>query len=219
MVSASKLIPIGIIALSLIIGLITFYIISDLPKQKRKEHVEEIVSQLINLIIFIWIGKIIVNFFVFIKDPLAILAYPSSSHAFYIAVVISIIVNLIKTNSRRIVEPRFIESLLLVFLVASFMYEFIQLVWNNNSFAFGYLVLSSILLVLFISSRGRREVHTLIVVIVTMWSGGMLLLSITQPFVTVFGYLMAPWFVCLIYLISMSIIIITKRKRDRGGRN
>ncbi|MCF6138432.1 hypothetical protein [Pseudalkalibacillus berkeleyi] len=219
MVSASKLIPSGFIGISIVIGLTTFYIISDQSKQKRKEHVEGIVSQLINLIIFIWIGKIIVNFFVFIEDPLAILAYPSSSHALYIAVLMSIFVNISNTNSRHNDVPLFIESLLLVFLVASFVYEFIQLVWNNNSYAFGYLVLSCILLVLFISSHGRIKAPALIVMIVTVWSGGMILLTFTQPFVTVFDYIMVPWFVCLFFLISISITIINNRKRGSDGWN
>lgn len=219
MVSASKLIPIGFIGISIIIGLTTLYLIGDQSKQTRKEQIAGIVSQFINFIIYIWVGKIIVNFFVFIKDPLAILAYPSSSHAFYIAVLVSVMINVIKTKSRSIDVHRSIELVVLFFLVTSFVYEFIQLVWNSNPFSLGYLVLSGILLVLFIIIRGRIEVHTLIVMVVTGWSVGMLLLAFIYPFVTVFGYIMTPWFIGLFYLISISIIIIQNRKRVRDGWN
>lgn len=64
-----KLMSIGIIIISFVVGLIFFYMISYLSKEQRKAQIEEIVSQLINFIIFIWIGKIILNFSIFIKDP------------------------------------------------------------------------------------------------------------------------------------------------------
>ena len=219
MVSASKLISIGIISLSIVIGLTTFYLISDLSKQERKEHIEGIVSLLINFIIYIWVGKIILNFPVFINDPLAILAYPSSSHAFYLAILISMVVNLLKSKYTHKIVPHFIESLVFVSFVTSFVFEFIQLVWNSNAYAFGTLLVFGILLVLFISLRGRVASPTLLIVTLTAWSGGTMLLAFIQPIVTLFGYLITPWFSGLFYLISMLIIIINKRRRERRGWN
>ena len=213
MVSASKLISIGIISLSIMIGLGTFYVISDLSKQKRREHIEGIVSQLINIILYIWMGKIILNFSVFIKDPLAILAYPSSSHAFYLAILFSILVNLLKSKDAHKNDPHFIESLVFVSLVTVFVY-----VWNSNAYAFGTLIVVGFLLVLFISLREKIASSTLLIVTITAWSGGMVLLDFIQPIVTLFGYIITPWFVGLFYLISMFIIII-KRRRERRGWN
>jgi hypothetical protein len=218
MVSASKLISIGIISLSIMIGLGTFYVISDLSKQKRREHIEGIVSQLINFILYIWMGKIILNFSVFIKDPLAILAYPSSSHAFYLAILFSILVNLLQSKDAHKNDPHFIESLVFVSLGTVFVYEFIQLVWNSNAYAFGTLIVVGFLLVLFISLREKIAFSTLLIVTITAWSGGMMLLAFIQPIVTLFGYIMTPWFVGLFYLISM-FILINKRRRERRGWN
>lgn len=218
MVSASKLISIGIISLSIMIGLGTFYVISDLSKQKRREHIEGIVSQLINFILYIWVGKIILNFSVFIKDPLAILAYPSSSHAFYFAILLSTLVYLLKSKDAFKNDPRFIESLVFVSLVTVFVYEFIQLVWNSNAYAFGTLIVVGFLLILFISLREKIAFSTLLIVTITAWSGGMMLLAFIQPIVTLFGYIITPWFVGLFYLISM-FIIINKRRRERRGWN
>ncbi|MDP4550108.1 hypothetical protein Q9251_04330 [Alkalihalobacillus macyae] len=219
MVSVDKLISVGIIGLSIMGGLATFYIISDLSKQKRREHIEGMVSQLIYFTIYLWIGKIIINFSIFIKDPLAILAYPSSSHAFYFAILMSLFVSVIKSIYTHKEERNFIESLLFVLLVTSFVYEFIQLVWNNNSFAIGSLVVSCILLILFISSRGRITESTLMFVIATLWSIGMFVVAYIQPITTVFGYIMMPWFVGVFYVSSLSIIMIKKRRRESRGWN
>ncbi|WP_240510215.1 hypothetical protein [Virgibacillus profundi] len=120
MASVDKIMSIGIIVISIVAGLIFFYIVSDLPKEKRKVHIEEMVAQLINFIIFIWLGKIILNFFIFIKDPLAILAYPSDSDAFYLALLFSAIVLMYKSKRNEIDILLFIESFLSVFLVRHF---------------------------------------------------------------------------------------------------
>src|SRR5690625_3616935 len=77
--------PIAHIAGSFIAGFIFFYLMSALSKAKKKQQAEEVTSLLINFVIYIWIGKILLNFLTFIKDPLAVLAYPSNSHAFYIS--------------------------------------------------------------------------------------------------------------------------------------
>lgn len=219
MVVVSKLMSFGMIALSMVVGFISFYIMSDLSKDQKNRHVEEMMSQLINFIIFIWLGKVVLNFSVFIKDPLAILAYPSNSEAFYLAVLFSALLLVYKSKRQRLDVQAFIESFLPVFLVASFVYEFIQLVWNHNTYAFGYLVLLTVLLVLFFLIRERLATNMLIMMILTVWSAGMLLLTFMQPFVTVFGFIMAPWFIGLFFIISFLIIIMKHRKRDLNGWN
>ena len=110
-----KLMSIGIIIISFVVGLIFFYMISYLSKEQRKAQIEEIVSQLINFIIFIWIGKIILNFSIFIKDPLAILAYPSNAEAFYLAVLFSAILLFYKAYKKKFDVLQLATSFLSVF--------------------------------------------------------------------------------------------------------
>ncbi|RYG74682.1 hypothetical protein EU245_00400 [Lentibacillus lipolyticus] len=218
MVVTSKLMSIGIIALSITVGFIYFYIMNDLPKQQKKKHIGDLTSQLINFIIFIWIGKIILNFSIFIKDPLAILAYPSNSDAFYLAVLFSAIILVYRSKRNQMDVPAFMESFLSVFLTASLLYEFIQLIWNNNTYAFGYLVLLCVLLVLFLLIQGRVTTSSLLMIMLTGWSSGMMLIAYTQPIATVFGYMMDPWFVGLLF-ITGSIVIVKKRKGIKNGWN
>ena len=207
-----KLISIGVIIKSFVIGFIFFYIISHLPKEQKKAQLEEIFSQLVNFVIFIWVGKIILNLSIFVKDPLAILAYPSNADAFYLAVLFSSILLLYKAYIKKFDVLQLITSFLPVFLVASFSHEFIQMFLKNNIYSFGYLTLSTILLVLFLFINDRLTSKHLIMTILISWSLGVLVLTYTQPFVTVFGYMMVPWFIGL-FLIA-NLLFITFGKRD-----
>src|SRR5690625_2232093 len=101
---------IGIIIVSILAGLVFFYMTSHLPKEHKKAQLEEMFSQLVNFIIFIWVGKIILNVSIFIEDPLAILAYPSNSEAFYLAVLLSTILLFYKSWQKKFDVLHFITS-------------------------------------------------------------------------------------------------------------
>ena len=217
LVVASKLMSIGIIIVSVIAGLIFLYVLSDSPKMERKKRVEEIGSQIFNFIIFVWVGKIILNFSTLIKDPMVILAYPSNAEAFYLAVLFSAGLLVYKSKRQQLDVQSFLVSFLPVFLGASFLYEFIQLVWNNSTYSFGYIVLLTVLVVLFLLIRERVTVSMLFTVILIGWSGGILLLAFTQPFVTVFGYIIAPWFVVLFFIMrDAGMGPLSRASRDDG---
>lgn len=203
---------IGIMVSSFVIGFIILVIFGGLSKEQRKDYLEEMTSQFINLIIFVWVGKILLNFPVFIQDPLTILAYPSNSDAFYLAVLISAALLVYKSSKWQLDTLLFLESFLFVLLTASFTYEFIQYIYNDNPFAFGYLILLTALLLLFIFMQNRVKSSTSILVIWTGWSLGVLFLLIIQPFVTVFGYMIMPWFLGLVYVIGFAFILFLKRR-------
>ncbi|QKY71401.1 hypothetical protein [Lentibacillus sp. CBA3610] len=213
MVITSKLMSIGMMVFSFAIGFIILVMLGELSKEQRKIYLEEMISQLVNLIIFVWVGKIILNFPVFIEDPLTILAYPSGSDSFYLAVLFSAVLFLYKSSKWQLDTLVFLESFLLVLLTASFAYEFSQYIWNDNQFAFGYLILLTVLWLLFIFMQNRFSSGTSILVILTVWSLGVLLLLSIQPFVTVFGYMITPWFLGLFFVTGFSFILYCKRKR------
>lgn len=213
MLITAKLISLAIIIVSFIIGLISFYIMIPLPKAEKKQYIEELNTQLINFILFIWVAKVILNFSLFITDPMVVLAYPSNSQAFYLAILFNVLLFLYKGTKKKINMLAFIESGVLVFLITSFTYEFIQIIVNKDTFTFGYLMLLAILLCLFFVVSDRIKTSTLISMILVGWSVGMLFLSFNQPFATIFGYLMAPWFIWVIFITSLLFFIITRRKK------
>src|SRR5690625_6960060 len=128
MASAQVLTSIAIIVLSFIIGLLFFYLTSPRSHVERKQQIEEVVSLLINFVIFIWIGKILVRFSIFMEDPLAILAYASDSSAFYLASLFIGIHSSYKMKRHELDSESLIKTFCHVILVSSFVYDFIYLI-------------------------------------------------------------------------------------------
>ena len=211
---------IAIIILSLSMGFLTYYLLSDLAKEKKKIYMKEILGQLINFVIYIWIGKIILNFSTFIVDPLAILSYPSNSNAFYLAVLLSVITILIQTKRGKIDILPFLNAFTHIFLTASFVYEFMQIIWNKNTYLIGYMGLVALLIVGFVVMRGFVSPHWLNLLIFLGWTIGSLGLAVTMPIMMVFGYTMAPWFLVLLLIICCLLMVFQKKKEGaRSGGN
>ncbi len=184
---------------------------SDRDKQQKKQQIEELTSQFVNLLIFIWLAKILLHASIFIEDPIAILAYPSDSSSFYLAIVATVLLLVIKFKRKQMDMLVFLDAFVHVFLVASFVYDFIQLIWNDNTYALGPLMLVAGLLLLFVFIRGRFPTATVILMIGVLWSFGLMVLAWTQAFVTVFGYMMEPWFTGIVLFVSITIFIYRKK--------
>src|SRR5699024_5599822 len=138
--------PIAHIAGSFIAGFIFFYLMSALPKAKKKQQAEEVTSLLIHFVIYIWVGSILLNFFVFIIDPLAVLAYPSTSLALYLVLLFSGLHIWCRNQCGHLDWQLLLHSFIHVFLFASFIYELIDVIWMGNSHLLGYLSLLFVLL-------------------------------------------------------------------------
>lgn len=220
MPTITKLMSISIIALSVIIGLVVFYLLSHEPKEQKRYYIEEIFSQIVNFIIFIWVAKVVLHLPLFITDPLAVLAYPSNSGSFYLAVLGSALVLWYKYKRKQMDVLAFFDAFLFFFLSASLTYAFIQFAWNDEPYAFGYIVSAAILLVFYLIKQERLSRNARIMFLVTGWAIGMLVLNVVQPFVTVFGYIIAPWFVVLLLIVSwLTMIWNQRRERVDYGRN
>lgn len=132
----AKLISLAIIIASVLVGIISFYLMSPLAKVEKKQFIEELSSQVINFVLFIWVAKIILNLPLFITEPIVVLTYPSNSHAFYLAILLSALLLVYKSVKKKINIFAFIKSGVLVFLVTSFTYEMIQIVVNKDMFTY-----------------------------------------------------------------------------------
>lgn len=220
MTTSSILSSIGITVLSLGVGFITYYIFSDLAKEKKKIYMDEILNQLINFIIFLWIGKILLNLSIFIVDPLAILSYPSNSHAFYLAVLLSMITIVIQSRRRKAEVLPVFNAIIYIFLIASFVYEFAQIIWNDNTYSIGYMGLVAFLIVTFEVMRNLISLYWLNLIIFLGWTIGSLAFAMSMPIMMVFGYTMAPWFLVLLLIIGCLLIIYKNREEGvLSGRN
>ncbi|WP_440896354.1 hypothetical protein ACS127_17810 [Amphibacillus sp. Q70] len=213
MVIVTKVIAIGIIIISFIIGFVFFYIFGDFLKEEKKKYIEALISQLLNFIIFIWIGKILLNFSLFVQDPLAVLAYPSDSKAFYLAVLFTAITVIYHLKHKNLETLKFFEAFTHIFLLSLFFYEFFQVILGNDLYAIGYLIVLVILLITFFLLRSYLSIYLFLKIVLTGWTIGMLGLSFIYPFVSVFGYLIERWFILMFFTGCLSVLIINERKR------
>lgn len=215
----TAVISIFIKIMSIISGVIIFYLVSGLKKECKKKLAEEAVSQIINFVLFIWLAKILLNLPLLLSDPLAALAYPSDARAFYLAIIFSGVLIVYSMEKGRVERWAFIKTLLYILLPASFFYEFAGWTWNNDSYAFGNIMLYSVLMILFLVLNDRVSPGVTGNVILLGWTAGMLLLLVIQPYGSMFGYLMDPWFIIILFTASQFLMFLYHRRSAINEHN
>lgn len=211
MVAAYVLKSIAILIVSFLAGFLFFYVTSSLSKIEKKQQLEETSSQLINFVIYIWLGKIVTNIQVFVQDPLTILAYPSNSAAFYVAALFSMVTIGYKVKKHDFHVAPFLKTFIPVFLVASFVYEFIEIVLSGHSFGWGYLGILAVLIIIYLVLDDRIT-HEGVVYLLIGWSVGHLILAWCLPFTTVFGYIISPIFFIVLMIVLFVLLIFNRKK-------
>lgn len=212
MATTQAILSIAVILISFLSGFLLFYLISPLAKEAKKKHMEEMLSLIINFILFIWLGKIIKHLSIFIRDPIAVLAYPSDSTAFYIAVLLISIHMVYKVIRHSFAVKPILHSFIPVFLMANFVYEFIQNTWFDRPYAWAHMTLLVILLLIYILLLGRKP-NYIFYLFAFLWVIGQLSLAYLLPFTTIFHYILAPWFLWLLLLAILLWILFYERKR------
>lgn len=209
MATTQVLIKIGILVGSFLVGLLFFYMTSPLSKEKKKLHIDQVVSQLINFVIFIWLGKVIDHFNLFIKDPLAVLAYPSNASAFYIATLLFLLWMGYQVNRKKLQITSFMKAFVPVLLAASFVYEFIQLtMYEKNTLL--YLALLMILLVVYVFRTKEFSSQLLLLMI---WAIGQIIVSFFVPFVTIFDFIISRYFFVGIIILCIALYSYNVRRK------
>src|SRR5690625_4868657 len=104
-----------------------------------------------------------------------------------------------------------LHSFIHVFLFASFIYELIDVIWMGNGHLLGYLSLLFVLLLALIMLQNSVSMAILNKGLLFIWGAGQLALAFIMPFATVFGYMMAPWFLSL-FLIANILWFLYEKK-------
>lgn len=206
MVITETLISAVILGVSATFGSIIYILINDAVKSEQKKTLEALLSQFINLIIFIYLIKILLNLDIFLEDPLAVLAYPSDSRVFYLAVVVTAGVIIYKSLKGKLDLKEFSDGMITLFLTSSMMYEFIHFVIYDDTYAFVYFLMLAVIFLVFYMLYSRIEKRSLLITAVLLWSAGIVVLSAVYGTVTVFDYTMRPWFAA--FLAAGTIVMI-----------
>ncbi|HLS08116.1 hypothetical protein [Lentibacillus sp.] len=204
---------IAIIVLSIMAGAVFFWISSPSAKQDKKQQLEESLSLIINFVLFIWAGKIVLNIGIFVTDPLAVLAYPSDSNAFYAAVLLLLINIVYKTTRKHMNAGMVLSALVPIFLGSAFSYEFIDVVWNDHTMFWGHLGLLLILLIVYLMWHEQTRASLMGALVFAVWSLGQIMLTFLMPYTALYGYMMSTWFLILVFIISVMVLIYNKKRR------
>lgn len=147
---------------------------------------------------------------IFIDDPRAILAYPSDSQAFYVAAVLVLVYRKLKVvdNYRYFLD--ILYCLMYVFLSASFVYEFVQIILGREVFTWGYIGLLAALLIIIILLQNKLTTENLAFLSILGWSLGQLTLSIFYH-TNVFQFNLSPIFYSIIAIGSTVLFVYGKR--------
>lgn len=190
------------IAVSFIVGALFYYVMKDDTSKNKRKQIEEVGSQIINFVIYIWIGKIVFKFPIFIKDPMAVLPYPSDSKAFYFASGCIFIHILLKYRGKK-KRLALIYTFLPIFIVSQFAYEFIQIVFLEAKPNWALLIFYSVLILLYMILQNKlaeSQFHLYILTILIL--GNLLLAVFSQTYI--FGYSLS-----FVYFVAMFLLMLT----------
>lgn len=215
----SKLTIIIIIAISFGLAFLVFYLMSPLTKKQRKKQIGEIISQLINFVLFLWLAKILLNLPLFVQDPLAVLAYPSNSEAFYLATLFTGGLLFHQSRKKKIAGGLFAHSFVQIILAALFFYEFIQLLWRDNPFSFHYLIVFAVLMALFYVLQERVSPQNQISSVLGAAAAAFFAISFMLPYLSLFGYILEPWFLALLLAACFGLLIKEPKNEAQAGSN
>src|SRR5699024_5448155 len=165
-----------------------------------------------NVVIFIWIGKIIVNLQVFMRDPFAILAYPSDRRALYIALIFGTIHILYRSIWKKQAFRSTWETIVPVLIGTLFMYELLQFFVENHTYYFSYIIMYTILLVLYVVTQ---ENPYQIPIVLYSWLMMLLISWWSLDSVRLFQYMISPLFIGVVF-IFYSIFFIKELKFSEG---
>lgn len=211
MPSTPVLLELAIIVFSFISGIIVYYVIATNTKATKKKLMEDVISLTINFVIYIWLGKIIINLPKFIKDPLSILAYPSNSYAVYVATLF-IVINLLYRKYRHHQDvAAIIYAFIPVFLSASFMFEFLQVVVERHTYNTSYLIFMAVLSIGYMIVAGKLSLPKQSFIFgISLFIGQLLLIVINK--ITIFGYRLSPFYFGILLIVVIIVMFIDKRK-------
>src|SRR5690625_1980541 len=212
MATIAKLTSIGILVVSFLLAILFYYMMSSKTKEYKLKVIEQVTSMLINFVIYIWIAKIILSISTFVRDPIAVLAYPSDSRSFYLAFAFVLLHSVYQAKKDLQQVKQTTEAYVTVFLSSSFFYEFIHTITENYTFSSFYLALLFVLLMILVIGFERWPKQMLHLSLMIAWSVGTFILAIRLPYITIFGYLVSPLFLVVLLIMFIGLLIYNQRK-------
>ncbi|WP_058308803.1 hypothetical protein [Gracilibacillus massiliensis] len=194
---------------SFVIGFILFYFLSPFEKQRTKQLLDTVSNIFLTLIISLWIGKILWNIDVFVKDPMAILTYPSNTLALYLALILTIGYTWWKWIRTFASYQDHLYVFTTIFLLASFLNSFMEQIFFQTNWQ--YLVGLLILLSYLIAFSGKKATAVLANTMLVGW-------GILQIFIDAHVFQFAPDLIFYLLIVLLGVLQIVLYYRNGGRR-
>lgn len=194
----AQMTTIGILVSSLGAGAWLVALLSD-----KKGQLSHAISIIADFLIFLWASKLALNVHHLIREPVAVLSRPADSAAFYTASLLTGIILVFRIWRDRS-DPGILLFLLRLWFLSSFLFEFTEFVIGShpanliNLFLYGGLSLFSV--------RKALPPDRLMVMSLLLWAAGGLSTLLIQPVLTMFGFLISPWFFLMFTVMAASAI-------------
>lgn len=194
----AQMTTIGILVSSLGAGAWLVALLSD-----KKGQLSHAISIIADFLIFLWASKLALNVHHLIREPVAVLSRPADSAAFYTASLLTGIILVFRIWRDRS-DPGILLFLLRLWFLSSFLFEFTEFVIGShpanliNLFLYGGLSLFSV--------RKALPPDRLMVMSLLLWAAGGLSTLLIQPVLTMFGFLISPWFFLIFTVMAASAI-------------
>ncbi|GGD23315.1 hypothetical protein GCM10011389_33800 [Pontibacillus salipaludis] len=135
------------LTISLVSGVLLFMMTSPFSKSETRKALSGISDLFVWLLIFIWVGKVLLKWEAFWKDPISILIYPSNHQALYIGLLLTLFLSLWRYGYRKGAQV-IGKSFVLIVNYALFVYSFMAIIWTSSGMVYlGELVLAGVLVI------------------------------------------------------------------------
>lgn len=202
MPSAFIIIEFGKVILSFMMGSGLFYVLIKGTSKQKTKLIEESLSFMVNVVIFMWLSKIVWNLSIFVTDPLAILAYPSDRKALYSGLLLAVGTVMYKEWTKKLGYHQPIYTTVIpIFIFSSFLFEFIEMIFSQSSYNMPYLILLGLTTLLFVVTNERIHALQQSVIMAVLWALGVILLKMFQPVIIAFGFSLTYPFL-IVFIVS-----------------
>ena len=198
---------------SWLIGALFYYVVAPHRADEKRKRIDDVASTVINVVLYMWLLKLIIHVQTFVRDPLAILAYPSDRRMFYGGIVLAVLTLLVQAARKKQSVERWFVTFVPIAFVASFSYEWLLIAQGKGTYTFPYVALVGIAIGTYLVGVKRSEWGAAIASSF-IWLIGMLWIQQTMmPVVTLFSYRVTGPVIGAL-TVALMIGIVRKKGRD-----
>lgn len=201
---------------SFIIGFIYSYFFSPFSKTERRQYVEEVQNLFLMFILSLFIGKVILKFSLILRDPIAVLAYPSNSKAFYIALCLTAVFGFYRVHWFKcdLCRLRLLFVSFTVFLSASFSYELIYYWLDTRDYSWLLIVFLATLIVTVRIAYQWLCLQKVTAILILGWSVGQWVIAVVYK-TAVFHFQVNSMFYVIIAIIGLILLFKSVKPNQR----